>query len=648
MGQQGDTTPMGHDATLNAGDIARLADVGRAAVSNWRRRHDDFPRPVGGTAASPLFSLPEVEEWLRRNGKSYEMSPGDRVWQRLRAAGDDLRLGELVACAGAYLLYLHRDPAGGEHAARGPEPPSRPAAATADLPAPVAWDLVDARLYRLLAGLAAEQGPRAAFELLCERYAEAHSRRLSVTRPEIAALMTRLAAPEGGTVLDPACGVGTLLLPLLAGDAPVEVVAQEIGETPAVLTAVRLLLAGAVARVAAGDSLRQDAFPDLRADAVVCDPPFNERSWGYEELTGDPRWEYGLPPRGEPELAWAQHCLAHTRPGGLVAILMPAAAAGRRPGRRIRGNLLRAGALRAVVTLAAGGPDLWLLRRPRPGERPPSAVLLMDASEDLAAVEPAWRAFGADPDAPPPDGARAVRIIDLLDDEVDLAPARHLPRPGDDPALGFAAARERFREAAAALPGAVPALTVPAETRDLPGATVAELARAGLVTVHQGPPRLATDGGEVPVLTAADLARGGTPTGRTPYDPGLIVLEPGDVVAAITGADTAARAVTEGGAVLGPQLHLYRVDHERMDADFLAGCLRFAGTARPAPGGASRVDARRLRVPRLSLEEQREYGRAFRELLALEDRLRETAALGESLVRLGFDGLACGRLRPLA
>jgi hypothetical protein len=148
------------------------------------------------------------------------------------------------------------------------------------------------------------------------------------------------------------------------------------------------------------------------------------------------------------------------------------------------------------------------------------------------------------------------------------------------------------------------------------------------------------------VLTAADLAGGGAPSGRTPHDPGLIVLAAGDVVASIAGAEPTARAVTVGGAVLGPQLHLYRVDHDRMDADFLAGALRFAAPPRSAPG-VSRVDARRLRIPRLSLSEQREYGRAFRELLALEDRLRETAVLGESLVRLGFDGLARGRLRPL-
>ena len=77
-----------------------------------------------------------------------------------------------------------------------------------------------------------------------------------------------------------------------------------------------------------GDSLRRDVFPGVLADAVLCDPPFHERGWGHEELTADPRWIYGLPPRLEPELAWVQHTLAHLAPGGLAVVLMPAAAAG--------------------------------------------------------------------------------------------------------------------------------------------------------------------------------------------------------------------------------------------------------------------------------------------------------------------------------
>lgn len=64
--------------TITAAEIARLAGVGRAAVSNWRKRHPDFPAPVGGTTASPEFDLIQVEQWLRAQGKLPELATADR------------------------------------------------------------------------------------------------------------------------------------------------------------------------------------------------------------------------------------------------------------------------------------------------------------------------------------------------------------------------------------------------------------------------------------------------------------------------------------------------------------------------------------------------------------------------------------------
>src|SRR3954470_16757689 len=68
---------------VTAAGIARLAGVGRAAVSNWRRRHADFPKPVGGTETSPSFALADVESWLREQGKLAEVPLRERVWQQL-------------------------------------------------------------------------------------------------------------------------------------------------------------------------------------------------------------------------------------------------------------------------------------------------------------------------------------------------------------------------------------------------------------------------------------------------------------------------------------------------------------------------------------------------------------------------------------
>lgn len=618
---------MSHDPTVNAGDIARLAGVGRAAVSNWRRRHDDFPQPIGGTANQPLFSLRQVESWLRRYGKSYQVSLGDRVWQRLKAAGD-LRLGELVAQAGALLTRADAaaSAAAGDGAAPHEDAPDgRDPGVTGGTRTGGLGEL-DPELAGLVVELGEQHGARAAYEFLCERYLEAHSRQLSITREDVAALMVRLVSADGATLFDPACGVGTLLLSP-AGAA--RVLGQELSETSAAIAAARLRLRGLTAEVVAGDAMRHDGFAGERADAVVCDPPFNERAWGYEELTGDPRWEYGLPPRGEPELAWVQHCLTHVKPRGLVAILMPPAAASRKAGRRIRANLLRAGTLRAVVALP--GSDLWLLRRPAAGDRPPSEVLILDATADLSVVQPAWQAYLEE------RSDQTVRIIDLLADEVDMTPARHQRR--DDLGRAFAEARDRFL-AATAVP---PDLKVLEQPLDQPATTLGDLIKEGLVSTSQAPPKMAADGGDVPVLTADDVFTGGAPSGSTTVQQGLVAIRPGDVVASYS----AVRVMEDGGgAVLGPHLTLYRVDGRRLDPDFLAGFLRAAGGR--VTTGSSRFDVRRTRLPRLSLKEQKAYGEAFRQLAVLDDAIRETSTLGQTLIRLGLDGLADGHLHPPA
>ncbi|MEU7479103.1 N-6 DNA methylase [Lentzea sp. NPDC042327] len=329
------------DETVNAGDIARLADVGRAAVSNWRRRFDDFPVPVGGTASSPLYLLRDVEAWLRRNGKPFRVSPAERLWTQLRTV-DDLKLGS---------------------------------------------------------ALLAVEADAVTFEYLHERYAAAHSRLLNPTPPEIARLMVSLTEAHDGTVTDPACGTGSLLK--LAGAR--RKVGQELDPVLAAIARRRL----PDAYVVDGDSLRHNGIVE-KADAVLCDPPWHDRAWGHEELIGDPRWTHGQPPRGEPELAWAQHCLSLARPGAPVAILMPSAAASRRAGKRVRGNLLRAGAVTAVITVQPGR-DLWLLRHPHPSDRAPEHVTLLDSPDSVDRPE------SLDPN---------TRVLDLLDDDVDLSPGR--------------------------------------------------------------------------------------------------------------------------------------------------------------------------------------------------------------------------------
>ncbi|MFD9047952.1 hypothetical protein [Streptomyces zaomyceticus] len=58
----------GRDRVLLAG-VAKIASVGRAAVMNWRRRHADFPEPVGGTDMHPEFDRRAIAAWLLDHDK---------------------------------------------------------------------------------------------------------------------------------------------------------------------------------------------------------------------------------------------------------------------------------------------------------------------------------------------------------------------------------------------------------------------------------------------------------------------------------------------------------------------------------------------------------------------------------------------------
>jgi hypothetical protein len=681
-----------HASEVTAAGIARLAGVGRAAVSNWRRRHGDFPKPIGGTETSPTFELSAVERWLHEQGKLAVVPLHERVWQQAEAYRGGIP--EALRIVGSLMMLIRERPLASrayvgagdaEFAARLPADLRDVLAARFGRRHPVRLpQAVDdaVPLLRVTARLALETGPGQAYEFLLGRYLDASPRQFTLTPADPAGLMAALAGDRPGSVLDPACGSGSLLRAAEAVDA---VHAQEADPDLAALTALRLALATDPAvrvRVRAGDSLRADAFPGLTADAVVCHPPFNDRNWGHDELGYDPRWEYGFPARTESELAWLQHALAHVREGGAVVMLMPPAAASRRSGRRIRADLLRRGALRAVVALPAGAAPpygiplhLWVLRRPAADQRPAAELLVVDAAAIpgqgadkapwhtlKAAVLDAWHGFDRlGTIEPRPGVSRAVPVIELLDDDVDLAPARHLPPPA---AAGGAAALEAVRDRLAATlrrtAELAPAPPAPGEPARWPTTTIGELARAGALVMRAGGAGSAPADGAGPapaVLTEHDVVRGGGPTGVLPQAPAEgpaeepVVVEAGDVVVPVLGGGAVARVVDEAtaGAALGRNVYLLRPDTTALDPWFLAGFLRGTANNRQASSYAStatRLDVRRLQVPRLSPADQRRYGERFRTLAGFEEVLRQAALLGEQLVQGLHDGLTDGTVRP--
>jgi SAM-dependent methyltransferase len=651
---------------VSLAEIARIAGVGRAAASNWRRRHDSFPSRIGGTDVSPQFSLVEVEQWLRDNGKLKDIGSREFLWPRFEALGSREESGLAIAEAAR---RMHAPRTRISHSELSPE----------------ARELVGAA-----AKLGRGEGPRETFEFLLQRWLETHVRQLSTTPPQLASLMTRIAlsvrissGDEGLTVLDPACGTGHLLAAAAHEYADLGLAMLGCERDPALAA-----LAGARlgfltenreigSEIATADALRTDPFAGMQADIALCNPPFNERDWGYEELATDQRWTHGLPPRTEPELAWVQHLLSHLRPGGAAVIVLPPAVASRKAGRRIRGSLLRTGALRAVVALPPGSAQphsvslqLWVLRAAPEG--PASAPLSQDALlvDATGFARPGAREPGPDwdalssfvlsalevldrPDDALPEGAVRVPLLDLLDDEVDVTPGRYTASSAEPSGVELAESWGELGNSLADLADHVQYLSglgLDAETPQTT-ASVGELVKAGALTLRAGqqPSDAAASPREsaVPLLTVPDLLMDGTPSGLLSADSAHVTVTEGDVV--VAGVVRAFKAwVHEGPPMaLGPQLYALRVDPEKLDAYFLAGCLRAPANGRQAgthASSSSRVDIRRLQVLQLPLKQQTTYADTFRRLKDFEVLLTKAEGLGRGLVRDVSDRLAAGGL----
>ncbi|MFD9250584.1 N-6 DNA methylase [Streptomyces bottropensis] len=723
---------------MTAAEISRIAGVTRATVSNWRRRHDDFPAPSAGTEASPLYDLAAVQAWLRGRGHTSAASPTEELRTALRLLGPGsgvaARLFPLVAAASRRT----REELAELAAVPDDQLLARAEKAAGELPAtvpeaePVHYGPDDAGAARALLGCVREAGAQAALDVLAERELDEGAASGVYQTPEgLARLMARLLPADVSRVLDPACGSGTLLA-AAARQGARELFGQDSLPVQGRRTAVRLLIAAPEAETAirVGDSLRADAFPDLTVDAVLCNPPFADRDWGHDELAYDPRWAYGLPPRLESELAWVQHALAHLEPGGHAVMLLPPALAFRSSGRRVRAELVRGGALRAVVSLPARaayplhiGLQIWVFQRPEPGGTDRTTVLFVDGEGEqrggatgtpsdtdtagagtrggsrprragsptsAASSAPAsassfewagltdrvlgqWAAFTTAPDAyaDEPGVARAVPIVDLLDDVVDVTPARHVRATAGDIDPGALTRRvhelhEQLAEQVAALAAASAfggGQSSGGTAREWRTATVSDLARGGALTVlraatpgtrgSKGPAAPTVDR---PVLTARDISAGNPPSGAA-VDLHADAAQPvaaGDVLVRALAGGGDGSAMTrvaddrDAGALLGQHIHLLRPDPARLDPWFLAGFLGAEDNIASASTGSSLVHVTpgRLRVPLLPLEEQRRYGEAFRRVYELRAAVRRTADLAADTAATLTTGLTAGVLLP--
>ncbi|WP_409470690.1 type I restriction-modification system subunit M [Streptomyces sp. HC307] len=151
------------------------------------------------------------------------------------------------------------------------------------------------------------------------------------TPQSVVRLIVEILEPYEGRVYDPACGSGGMFVQASkfieahrgrGHKADIAVYGQELNERTWRLGKMNLAIHGIDGNLAArwGDTFADDKHPDLKADFVMANPPFNIKDWARDE--GDPRWKYGVPPRNNANYAWLQHMISKLGEKGTAGIVL--------------------------------------------------------------------------------------------------------------------------------------------------------------------------------------------------------------------------------------------------------------------------------------------------------------------------------------
>jgi len=183
----------------------------------------------------------------------------------------------------------------------------------------------------------------------------------------IVKLLVEMLEPYRGRVYDPCCGSSGMFVQSVEfihahangngnggrAKADISIYGQESNYTTWRLAKMNLAIRGIEGQIAHGDTFHTDRFPDLKADFILANPPFNVSDWGGERLRDDKRWKYGVPPKGNANFAWVQHIVHHLSPSGTAGfVLSNGSMSSNQSGEgEIRKNLIEADLVDCMVAL---------------------------------------------------------------------------------------------------------------------------------------------------------------------------------------------------------------------------------------------------------------------------------------------------------
>ncbi len=222
------------------------------------------------------------------------------------------------------------------------------------------------------------------------------------TPASIVKLLVEMIEPFNGRVYDGCCGSGGMFVQSekfvrnhQGNIKDLSIFGQESNPTTLRLARMNLAIRGIDARLELGDTFLNDRHPDLKADFILANPPFNVSDWSGEQLRDDTRWKYGAPPVGNANYTWLQHFVHKLSPSGTAGIVLANGSMNSNTGGEgeIRKNMIEAGLVDCMVALPAQlfyntmiPACLWFLARDRTGRGEPypyrdrsNEILFIDA-----------------------------------------------------------------------------------------------------------------------------------------------------------------------------------------------------------------------------------------------------------------------------
>jgi len=243
-------------------------------------------------------------------------------------------------------------------------------------------------------------------------------------------LLVEMLEPYEGRVFDPCCGSGGMFVQseefviehanrvkgkgkkmAMHPEDRINVYGQESNETTYKLCRMNLAIRGIDASNIKWNnegSFLRDLHPDLKADFILANPPFNDSDWSGELLRTDGRWKYGVPPTGNANFAWVQHFIYHLAPTGSAGFLLSNGSLASNTGGEgdIRRSIVEHDLVDCIVMLPTqlflntGIPAcLWFVSRYKNGNKTrerKGEVLFIDASEMGYMLNRRNRAFSDD------------------------------------------------------------------------------------------------------------------------------------------------------------------------------------------------------------------------------------------------------------